>query len=180
MKIGYARVSTDEQNLDAQIDALKSAGCEKIFTDKISGVSDERKGFEELMQFIRPDDTLVVWRLDRLGRTLKKLILMVEELQNKKISFVSLKESIDTSSSGGRLIFHVFGALAEFERELIRERTKAGLEAAKARGRLGGRPRAMNDEKVRVAKALMQAKTPIGEICRSLGVSKCTLYRSLN
>lgn len=180
MRVGYARVSRDEQNLDLQIDALKAAGCEKIYTDKIGGTTTERAGLDDLLSYIRPDDVLVVWRLDRLGRTLKKLILMVEELANRDIAFMSLRESIDTTTSGGRLIFHVFGALAEFEREIISERTKAGLQAAKARGRCGGRPRLMDQEKVRLARTLHNDKSiTVGEICRSLGISKGTLYRNL-
>ena len=180
MRVGYARVSRDEQNLDLQIDALKAAGCEKIYTDKIGGTTTERAGLDDLLNYIRPDDVLVVWRLDRLGRTLKKLILMIEELSKRNIAFMSLRESIDTTTSGGRLIFHVFGALAEFEREIISERTKAGLQAAKARGRCGGRPRLMDQEKVRLARTLHNDKSiTIGEICRSLGISKGTLYRNL-
>ena len=180
MRVGYARVSRDEQNLDLQIDALKAAGCEKIYTDKIGGTTTDRAGLDDLLSYIRPDDVLVVWRLDRLGRTLKKLILMIEELANRDIAFMSLRESIDTTTSGGRLIFHVFGALAEFEREIISERTKAGLMAAKARGRCGGRPRLMDQEKVRLARTLHNDKSiTVGEICRSLGISKGTLYRNL-
>ena len=180
MRVGYARVSRDEQNLDLQIDALKAAGCEKIYTDKIGGTTTEREGLDDLLSYIRPDDVLVVWRLDRLGRTLKKLILMIEDLANRDIAFMSLRESIDTTTSGGRLIFHVFGALAEFEREIISERTKAGLAAAKSRGRCGGRPRLMDQEKVRLARMLHNDKSiTVGEICRSLGISKGTLYRNL-
>lgn len=180
MRVGYARVSRDEQNLDLQIDALKAAGCDKIYTDKVGGTATERAGLDDLLSYIRPDDVLVVWRLDRLGRTLKKLILMIEELSSHNIAFMSLRESIDTTTSGGRLIFHVFGALAEFEREIISERTKAGLQAAKARGRCGGRPRLMDQEKVRLARTLHNDKSiTVGEICRSLGISKGTLYRNL-
>ena len=180
MRVGYARVSRDEQNLDLQIDALKAAGCEKIYTDKVSGAAVERAGLDDLLTYIRPDDVLVVWRLDRLGRTLKKLILMVEELATRDVAFMSLRESIDTTTAGGRLVFHVFGALAEFEREVISERTKAGLAAAKSRGRCGGRPRAMDEEKVRLARTLHQdSSITVGEICRTLGVSKGTLYRNL-
>lgn len=180
MRVGYARVSRDEQNLDLQIDALKAAGCEKIYTDKIGGTTTDRVGLDDLLSYIRPEDVLVVWRLDRLGRTLKKLILMIEELSKRNIAFMSLRENIDTTTSGGRLIFHVFGALAEFEREIISERTKAGLKAAKARGRCGGRPRLMDQEKVRLARTLHNDKSiTVGEICRSLGISKGTLYRNL-
>src|SRR5438552_7799221 len=140
MLIGYARVSTQEQTLDLQKDALEKIGCSKIFTDVISGAKAERKGLEEAQNFLREGDTLVVWRLDRLGRSLKHLIETITELNNRKIGFKSIQENIDTTTSGGKLVFHIFGALAEFEREIIRERTQAGLTAARARGRLGGRP----------------------------------------
>ncbi len=180
MLIGYARVSKEDQNLDAQRDELKTAGCEKIYTDKISGAIDDRSGLDELLSFARPGDVLVVCRLDRLGRSLKKLILLVEELSSEGIGFRSLRESIDTTTSGGKLVFHVFGALAEFERALISERTKAGLVAARARGRNGGRPRLMDEIKIQQAKTLLsEKKFSVPEICRSLGVSRGTLYRRL-
>jgi DNA invertase Pin-like site-specific DNA recombinase len=180
MLIGYARVSKEDQNLDAQKDELKTAGCEKIYTDKISGAIDDRTGLDELLSFARPGDVLVVCRLDRLGRSLKKLILLVEELSSKSIGFRSLRESIDTTTSGGKLVFHVFGALAEFERALISERTKAGLVAARARGRNGGRPRIMDEIKIQQAKTLLsEKKFSVPQICRSLGVSRGTFYRSL-
>lgn len=179
MLIGYARVSKDDQNLDSQRDELKMSGCEKIYTDKISGVSDDRTGLDELLGFARPGDVLVVCRLDRLGRTLKKLILLIEELSSKGIGFRSLRESIDTTTSGGKLIFHVFGALAEFERTLISERTKAGLLAARARGRNGGRPRLMDQSKAEQARTLYKGAFSVSEICKSLGVSRGTFYRSL-
>ena len=140
MRIGYARVSTADQNPDLQEDALQKAGCEKIFRDVASGAVDSRKGLAEAIDYARDGDTLVVWKLDRLGRSLKHLIETVNGLAARKIGFQSLRESMDTTTSGGKLIFHVFGALAEFERELIRERTQAGLRAARARGRNGGRP----------------------------------------
>src|SRR5256884_9466727 len=139
--IGYARVSTQDQNLHLQKDALTKAGCEKIFTDTISGSTQERKGLDEALSFLRSGDTLVVWKLDRLGRTMKHLIDTVTQLKDKGIGFKSLTENIDTTTPGGKLIFHVFGSLAEFERDLIRERTQAGLLAARARGRNGGRPK---------------------------------------
>ena len=134
MLIGYARVSTHEQNLDLQIDALKVVGCEKIFTDKISTLKAERKGLQEALDFLRPGDVLVVWKLDRLGRTLKQLIELIAMFNQKGIGFKSLKETIDTTTSTGKLVFHIFAALAEFERDIIRERTNAGLQAARARG----------------------------------------------
>jgi DNA invertase Pin-like site-specific DNA recombinase len=140
MLIGYARVSTQDQTLDLQTDALKQAGCEKIFTDMTSGAKAERPGLQEAMNQLRAGDTLVVWRLDRLGRTLKQLIATITDLSEQDIGFKSLQEHIDTTTSGGKLIFHIFGALAEFEREVIRERTIAGLQAARTRGKVGGRP----------------------------------------
>jgi DNA invertase Pin-like site-specific DNA recombinase len=142
MLIGYARVSTQDQTLNLQKDALEKIGCNKIFTDTASGAKAERIGLEEALEYVREGDTLVVWRLDRLGRSLKHLIETITELNNRKIGFKSIQENIDTTTSGGKLVFHIFGALAEFERDIIRERTQAGLTAARARGRLGGRPKA--------------------------------------
>ncbi len=147
MLVGYARVSTDDQNLNLQRDALLLAGCEKIFEDQISGARAERPGLQAVLEFARPGDTLVIWRLDRLSRSLKDLIEMVKLLESKTVGLMSLQESVDTTSSSGMLIFHLFGALAEFERNLIRERTQAGLQAARARGRKGGRPKALNKDK---------------------------------
>ena len=147
MKVGYARVSTLEQNLDLQIDALKKEGCEKIITDEISGSVADRVGLSKVKELLRKGDTLVVWRLDRLGRTLKHLIEWVHDLSDKGIGFKSLQETIDTTNSSGKLIFHIFGALSEFERNLIRERTQAGLAAARARGRQGGRPQKLKKDK---------------------------------
>ena len=144
MHIGYARVSTGEQNLDLQTDALKEEGCEQIFTDELSGATAERPGLKKRWSYTRDGDVLVVWRLDRFGRSLKDLIAKVETLKEKGVQFKSLKENLDTTSSAGRLQFHIFGALAEFERDLNRERTMAGLRAARARGRTGGRPRALS------------------------------------
>lgn len=180
MRIGYARVSTQEQNLDLQKDALTKAGCERIFEDQISGATTTRPGFDKAMEQLRPGDTLVVWRLDRLGRSLKHLIEVMSQLEERGIAFQSLQESIDTSSPGGRLIFHLFGALAEFERNLIQERTKAGLAAAGARGRKGGRPIALNGHKRRVAIRLYQERQhTVQEICQIMGISKPTLYSYL-
>lgn len=183
MLIGYARVSTDKQNLKLQRDALKTAGCEKIFKDVGSGsrVKDERPGLEKALSYIRSGDTLVVWRLDRLARSLKQLIELVNELQERQIGLKSIQESIDTTTSGGKLIFHMFGALAEFERDVIRERTMAGLKAAKARGRNGGRPEKLSQKQVALAKKLHKDKSySIADICRTLGISKATLYRYLD
>ena len=177
MIIGYARVSTEDQNLDLQLDALKDAGCEKVFQDKISGVKEERNGLSQVLEVLRPGDALVVWKLDRLGRSLQHLISVINELKKEGIYFRSIKESLDTSSSTGKLIFHIFGALAEFERDIIRERTMAGLKAARARGRVGGRPKVMDVGKLKLAKTLMADNTrSVGEICEVLGVSKATLY----
>ena len=139
MKVGYARVSTHEQNLDLQEDALKEAGCERIYRDRVSGAASDRPGLQNALDYVREGDTLVVWRTDRLGRSLKHLIETVTTLEERGVGFQSVQESIDTTTSGGRLVFHIFGALAEFERNLIQERTRAGLAAARARGRKGGR-----------------------------------------
>jgi DNA invertase Pin-like site-specific DNA recombinase len=181
MLIGYARVSTHDQTLALQQDALKKAGCSKIFTDVISGVKTEREGLRDALNYLRDgQDTLVVWRLDRLGRSLKDLIEKLTELHNRNIGFKSLTENIDTTTPGGKLIFHIFGALAEFERDLIKERTKAGLEAARLRGRRGGRPKVLTEKKVAMAKALYADKrNTIAEICKTLNISKATLYRYL-
>src|SRR5215210_7981835 len=157
MLVGYARVSTYEQNLDLQLDALKNAGCDQSFKDIVSGTKDEREGLFQALQYVRSGDTIVVWRLDRLGRSLPHLIETIRELASRGIGFRSLTESIDTTTPNGKLVFHLFGALAEFERDLIRERSLAGLAAARARGRKGGRPRttSLNDEqKVVRARAL--------------------------
>lgn len=177
MLIGYARVSTDDQNLDLQHDALRVAGCEKVYEDRKSGADAERLGLNTALEMVRSGDTLVVWRLDRLGRSLKDLIRLVEILEAKGVGMRSLQEAIDTTSSGGRLVFHIFGALAEFERNLVRERTKAGLVAARARGRAGGRPKQLDPEKRRLAIRLYDEKVhSIGEICRLMGISRQTLY----
>ncbi|MBT7790711.1 MAG: recombinase family protein [Calditrichaeota bacterium] len=178
MNIGYARVSTQDQNLDLQNDALKAAGCEKIYTDKMSGAKTERPGLEKILGIMRKGDTLVVWKLDRLGRSLTHLIKIMTLLNERDVYFKSVQESLDTSTPGGKLIFHVFGALAEFERDIIRERTLAGIAAARARGRVGGRPRKLSKKQVAMAKNLMKdTSIPIADICKTLGVSKATLYR---
>lgn len=180
MKIGYARVSTKDQNLDMQIDELKKCGCEKIFTDVISGVKCERLGLNEAFEYAREGDIIVVWKLDRAGRSLKHLIEIVNELDERKIGFISLKESIDTTTSTGRLMFHIVASLAEFERDIIRERTMAGLTAARARGRIGGRPKKIDENKLIMAKSMMADKNiAIKDICTALEVSKATLYKSL-
>src|ERR687893_2887428 len=178
--IGYVRVSTNEQHLPLQQDALTAAGCLKIFTDTISGVKSERKGLAEAIDYIRGGDTLVVWRLDRLGRSLKDLIERITELHSRNIGFKSLTENIDTTTSGGKLIFHIFGALAEFERDIIKERTNAGLTAARVRGRQGGRPRSsLSDEKkLQMARQMHENKNlPVGDICKALGIPRSTFYK---
>jgi DNA invertase Pin-like site-specific DNA recombinase len=181
MLIGYARISTQDQTLNLQKDALKKLGCIKIFTDTASGTKAERKGLEEALDYVREGDILVVWRLDRLGRSLKHLIETITELNNRKIGFKSIQESIDTTTSGGKLVFHIFGALAEFERDIIKERTNAGLLAARARGRLGGRPKAKalnTPKKITLAQSLYNDKNnTVDEICKTLNISRATLYR---
>jgi len=178
MLVGYARVSTDDQNLNLQRDALGQAGCEQIFEDQLSGAKAERPGLHQALQYARTGDTMVVWRLDRLSRSLKDLIEMVTLLESKGIGLKSLQEAIDTSSSSGKLIFHIFGALAEFERNLIRERTQAGLQAARARGRKGGRPKSLNkDQQALAVKLYDEKKHTVDQICEMMGISKPTLYK---
>src|SRR5438034_790007 len=173
MLIGYARVSTQDQTLNLQKDALEKIGCTKIFTDTISGAATERKGLAEALTFLRDGDTLVVWRLDRLGRSLKHLIETISLLQQRNIGFRSITENIDTTTSGGKLIFHVFGALAEFERDLIRERTQAGLLAARARGRRGGRPMLLNAKQRQLLQTLYKDKrSRITDILSTLHISR--------
>ncbi len=177
MNIGYARVSTVDQVLDLQRDALTSAGCERIVEDTASGARARRDGLDRLREQLRPGDVLVVWRLDRLGRTLRHLIDLVGELEAAGVGFRSLTEAIDTTTPGGKLIFHIFGALAEFERNLIRERTMAGLEAARARGRKGGRREKLDAKRRRFAVDLYHARThTVAQICEAVGISKPTLY----
>lgn len=181
MLVGYARVSTNEQNLHLQQDALQAAGSAKIFEDTLSGAREDRPGLDAVLDYLRPGDTLVVWKLDRLGRSLPHLIETVRALEARGIGFKSLRENIDTTTSGGKLVFHLFAALAEFERDIIRERTAAGLVAARARGRKGGRPKVMDAKKVAMANALRaDPNLPVAEICRQLGVSETTFYRYTN
>jgi DNA invertase Pin-like site-specific DNA recombinase len=180
MIVGYARVSTSDQHLHLQHDALTKAGCEKIYQDQLSGASTERPGWNQARAALREGDTLVVWRLDRLGRSLKHLIDTIAELNNAGVAFKSVTENLDTGSTGGRLIFHIFGALAEFERELIRERTHAGLTAARARGRKGGRPPALDAKAIASAQQLLRdPNQSVTEVARLLGVARSTLYRAL-
>lgn len=180
MRIGYARVSTSDQSVYMQRQALKQAGCEKVFSDTASGARADRAGLDNAMNHLRAGDTLVVWKLDRLGRSLQHLIQTIKLLQEQKIGFQSLQENIDTTTSGGKLIFHIFSALAEFERDVIRERTKAGLQAARARGRLGGRPFLLNPRSVTRLKKLYDArKNTVIEICKIFNISRPTFYNYL-
>ena len=179
-KIGYARVSTLQQDEALQRDALQAAGVDRIFVDKASGKLESRPALDDLLEQARPGDTVVVWRLDRLGRSLKHLIETVGTLEARGVAFVSLTEAIDTSTPGGRLIFHVFGALAEFERDLIRERTLAGLAAARARGRVGGRPTVWTPAKLSTAKTMhASGDYDVSSIAKVLGVSRASVYRAL-
>jgi len=177
MLIGYARVSTQDQNLDLQVDALIKADCQKIFDDKISGSRSERPGLAKALEMLRNGDTLVVWKLDRLGRSVKNLVDLVGELQKQGIQFKSLTDAIDTSTPSGRFFFHIMASLAEMERELTVERTRAGLEVARQLGRKGGRSRKMTDSKIESAKKLLANGVPPRDVAKNLGVSVPTLYR---
>jgi DNA invertase Pin-like site-specific DNA recombinase len=180
MFIGYARVSTADQNLDLQNDALTKAGCERVFADTAGGAGADRVGLEQALAFARKGDTIVVWKLDRLGRSLRHLVETLAALRDREIGFRSLQESLDTTTSGGKLVFHVFAALAEFERDLIRERTRAGLDAARARGKRGGRRPKLDDKKRTQALTLHNDKSnTINDICRTLRIGRSTLYRHL-
>ena len=178
--VGYARVSTQEQNLDLQINALNQLGCKNIFTEKASGAQRDRPELIAALNFMREGDTLVVWKLDRLARSLKQLIETVEKLEQRHIGLRSITEHMDTTTSGGKLIFHIFAALAEFERSIIKERTTAGLAAARALGRTGGRPRSLNLEDLVAARALLKENTiTVEDIAKRLSVAPSTLYRHL-
>jgi len=178
--LGYARVSTAEQNADLQTDELTSAGCYEVFVDHASGILDRRPELEKVLELLRPGDTLVVWRLDRLGRSLRHLIDTVTALDERGVGFRSLRESIDTTTAGGRLVFHLFGALAQFEREIIRDRTVAGLAAARARGRNGGRPSKLSPDQVRAARRLYDEREhTVEQIGGMFGVSRTLIYRAL-
>jgi DNA invertase Pin-like site-specific DNA recombinase len=180
MKIGYARVSTADQNLDLQIDALKAAGCEKIFTEKESGMKDDRKALSEMLEYARKGDTIVVYKLDRLGRSTRKLIELADELNERGIELVSIRDNIDTTTAIGKAMFRMLTVLAEMERDIIAERTKAGLEAARARGRKGGRPSKPND-KIALALRMYDSKQySINEILEATGLGRTTLYRYIN
>jgi DNA invertase Pin-like site-specific DNA recombinase len=183
MKIGYARVSTEEQNLDLQLDALKNAGCEKIYQEKVSGMQTCRAELSKLLAQLRAGDVLVIWKLDRLGRSLPHLVELTQELLEKEVGLQSLSDPIDTTTAQGRLVFNIFASLAQFERDLIRERTMAGLASARARGRLGGRKKGLSDKAKKtalVAEALYkQRHLPVNDLCKQLSISKPTLYRYL-
>lgn len=184
MKIGYARVSTKDQNLDLQLDALRKAGCADtyIYKEEISGASKERPQLKKLLEQVREDDVVVIWKLDRLGRSLADLVHLVTEIQGKGAGLLSLQDSIDTTTPQGKLTFHLFAAIAEFERDLIRERTKAGLDSARARGRRGGRPSGLSKEgqiKAAAVVSLYGQKRSVAEICATLSISKKTLYKYL-
>jgi len=177
MQIGYARVSTLDQNLDLQLDALKQVGCEKIFQEKITGTKIKREQLQNAIDYLRAGDVLVVWKLDRLGRSLKDLLLIVNEMNQKGIGLKSLHENIDTTTSTGKLIFHIFASLAEFEKDVIKERTNAGLKAARARGRVGGRPKKLSDKQMNLLKTLHQDKdTSIADIMQKANLGIGTFY----
>ena len=177
-RIGYARVSTDDQNLDLQRDALTRSGCSTIYEETASGKTSSRPELEHCRKALRSGDTLVVWRLDRLGRSLSDLVKVIADLEKEGITFESLCEKIDTGSASGKLQFHVFAALAEFERNLIRERTLAGLSAARARGRVGGRKHKLNEKQIREIKALLSDPTAqVTEVAKRYGVSRATVYK---
>ncbi len=183
MKIGYARVSTKDQSLNLQKDALEKAGCKKIYSEQVSGAKIEREKLNEMIKQVRKGDIIIVWKLDRLGRSLRDLVNLISKFQEMEVGFKSLQDSIDTTTPAGKLTFHLFAALAEFERDIISERTKAGLKSARARGRLGGRPKGLSKQaqnKSRLAESLYQEKElSIKEICDYLSISKPTLYRYL-
>jgi DNA invertase Pin-like site-specific DNA recombinase len=178
MKVGYARVSTPDQNLSLQLDALKAAGCEKVFTDIAGGSQAQCQGLQSAVEYLREGDTIVVWRLDRLGRSLRKLIDLINSLHEQGIGFKSLVDAIDTSTPTGQFFFHVTGAFAELERSLIRERTIAGLQAARSRGRNGGRPKAIDQQTFDMALQLYEDKNnSVDAICKKLGIARRTFYR---
>jgi DNA invertase Pin-like site-specific DNA recombinase len=183
MKIGYARVSTRDQSLDLQIDSLNQDGCGRIFSEEVSGAKSDRPQLNAMLNHIRKGDTVVVWKLDRLGRSIKDLIRLVSMFEEDGVGFRSIQDNIDTTTPTGKLIFHLFAALAEFERDIISQRTKAGLEAARARGRKGGRPKGLSStakDKARIAESLYHERDKsVGDICDHLGISKPTLYRYL-
>jgi DNA invertase Pin-like site-specific DNA recombinase len=182
MLLGYARISTNDQNLDLQLDALRLHGCKKFYSDVVSGASSSRPGLDEMLKNAREDDVIVIWKLDRLGRSLKHLVELVAELNERKIGLQSLNDPIDTTTAQGRLVFNIFASLAEFEREIIRERTNAGLAAARARGRTGGRKPGLSEDaqrKARIAESYYKEGMPVNQIAKNLNISKATLYKYL-
>lgn len=179
LRMGYARVSTDDQNLHLQLDALNVAKCSVIYEETASGKSAARPELENCLKALRPGDCLVVWRLDRLGRSLGDLVALINSLQERGVAFESLTERIETTSAAGKLIFHVFAALAEFKRNLIRERTKAGLEAAKSRGRLGGRKQKLDSKQIKEIKVLFESGFSAVDLARRYGTSRSTIYNCL-
>ena len=184
MKIGYARVSTKDQNLSLQLDALEKEGCEKIFQEKATGGNADRQELKKLLEHLREGDLVVIWKLDRLGRSLRDLVNLVTDIQAKGAGLKSLNDSIDTTTPQGKLTFHLFAALAEFEREIIRERTKAGLESARSRGRKGGRPKGLTkdakDKAIIASSLYAQKQMTVAEICKHLDVAKSTFYKYIN
>jgi DNA invertase Pin-like site-specific DNA recombinase len=179
-RIGYVRVSTLDQHPQTQIEALKSAGCQRVFTDHgVSGAKASRPELDACLAYLRQGDTLTVWKLDRLGRSVSHLVHVVEDLRRRGVQFTTLTEQLDTTTPAGRLMFHILAALAEMERELIRERTLAGIERAKAEGRMGGRRTVMSPERIRVASAMLAEGRPVAEVAKVLGVGRATLYRAL-
>ena len=180
MRVGYIRTSKKDQNPDLQRRELEAFGCERIFEEQVSSRNADRPELRAALEYCREGDELVVWKLDRFGRSLKELIELVNGVRERGIEFVSLRESLDTTTPGGKLVFHVFGAVAEFERDIIRERTMAGLEAARARGRKGGRKSVMDEKKLALASKMLKSREiPVGEVCEAVGVSRSTLYRHL-
>lgn len=183
MRIGYARVSTQDQSLDLQLDALKKAGCEQVFEEKLSGAKAKRTRLEELKHILRKGDQVVVWKLDRLGRSLRDLVELINYFDAKGVEFQSIQDKIDTSTPVGQFTFHIFAAVAQFERDIIRMRTIAGLQAARARGRNGGRPKGLSKSAKNTALAAetlyKERKLTISEICRQLGIARSTLYKYL-
>ena len=184
MKIGYARVSTSDQRVNLQVDALTGSGCEIVYTEKVTGKTKDRPKLNELLEKIRMGDTVVVWKLDRLARSMKDLIDLIGRFQNAGVNFVSLQDNIDTSNATGRFFFHVFGALAEFETDMIRERTIAGLAAARARGRKGGRPKGLKPEQITLAKTIKKIydkrEMTVTQIAKTFHIGRTTCYRYLN
>ena len=180
MKVGYARVSTADQHMHMQEDALKADGCEEIYRDIASGAKTDRPGLDDALSYLREGDTLVVWKLDRLGRSVQHLIQTIKSLSDNNIGFKCLQENIDTTTSGGKLIFHIFSALAEFERDLITERTKAGLKAARARGKMGGRPPTLNNRQVtRMIEMYDEGNNTVADICKIYSISRPSFYNYL-